>query len=122
MKRITRLLGEDNKEDSRLCFQFSTWAILTFGVIVLRYCISGLQAAPASQEVPNAELYIFLGAPFIMLSSGYAHLFRSAALIREATVGVIIGKNTDGCPLCCLRPADGRSHCFHPCQRCRQWT
>ena len=35
--------------------------------------------------------YIFLGAPFIMLSSGYAHLFRSAALIREATVGVIIG-------------------------------
>lgn len=36
-------------------------------------------------------LYLFLGAPFIMLSSGYAHLFRSVALIREATIGVIIG-------------------------------
>ena len=31
---IARLLGEDNKEDSCLCFQFATWAILTFGVIV----------------------------------------------------------------------------------------
>jgi len=96
---IARLLGEDNKEDSRLCFQFSTWAILTFGVIVTvlgMLCVSPIARAIGTDErnfsyTCDYLRYIFLGAPFIMLSSGYAHLFRSAALIREATVGVIIG-------------------------------
>ena len=96
---IARMLGEDNKEDSRLCFQFSTWAILTFGVIVT--VLGMLCASPIARAIGTDERnfsytcdylrYIFLGAPFIMLASGYAHLFRSAALIREATVGVIIG-------------------------------
>ena len=96
---IARLLGEDNKEDSRLCFQFSTWAILTFGVIVTvlgMLCVSPIARVIGTDErnfsyTCDYLRYIFLGAPFIMLSSGYAHLFRSAALIREATVGVIIG-------------------------------
>lgn len=96
---IARLLGEDNKEGSRLCFQFSTWAILAFGAIVTvlgMSCVSPIARAIGTDErnfsyTCDYLRFIFLGAPFIMLSSGYAHLFRSAALIREATVGVIIG-------------------------------
>lgn len=96
---IARLLGEDQKEDSRLCFQFSTWAILVLGILVAvlgMLCISPIARMIGSDEQNYSYTcdylrYIFLGAPFIMLSSGYAHLFRSAALIREATVGVIIG-------------------------------
>lgn len=96
---IARLLGKDNKEDSRLCFQFSTWAILASGAIVTvlgMLCVSPIARAIGTDErnfsyTCDYLRYIFLGAPFIMLSSGYAHLFRSAALIREATVGVIIG-------------------------------
>ena len=96
---IARLLGEDKKADSCLCFQFATWAILAFGVLVAGLgilCISPIAHAvgtDASNYTYTCDylLYIFLGAPFIMLSSGYAHLFRSVALIREATIGVIIG-------------------------------
>ena len=39
--------------------------------------------------------YIFLGAPFIMLSNGFVHLFRSAGLIRESTVGLILGNGVN---------------------------
>jgi len=96
---IARLLGENNRKDSRLCFQFSTWAILAFGVLVAGIgvlCISPIAHAVGTDTNNYAYtcdylFYIFLGAPFIMLSSGYAHLFRSVALIHEATVGVIIG-------------------------------
>ena len=96
---IARLLGENNRKDSRLCFQFSTWAILAFGVLVAGIgvlCISPIARAVGTDTNNYAYtcdylFYIFLGAPFIMLSSGYAHLFRSVALIHEATVGVIIG-------------------------------
>ena len=35
--------------------------------------------------------FIFLGAPFIILSNGLVHIFRSTGLIREATVGVVLG-------------------------------
>lgn len=36
-------------------------------------------------------LYIFIGAPFIMLSNGLIHLFRSAGLIKQSTIGLILG-------------------------------
>ena len=96
---IARLLGEDKKEDSCLCFQFATWAILAFGVLVAVLgiiCISPIADAIGTNQsnytfTCDYLFYIFLGAPFIMLSSAYAHLFRSVALICEATIGVIIG-------------------------------
>lgn len=96
---IARLLGEEKKADSRLCFQFSTWAILVLGAFAAglgMLCISPLARAVGADTNNYAYTcdylrYIFWGAPFIMLSSGYAHLFRSVALIREATMGVIIG-------------------------------
>ena len=35
--------------------------------------------------------YIFLGAPFIMLSNGFVNLFRSAGKIKESTIGLMLG-------------------------------
>lgn len=35
--------------------------------------------------------YIFLGAPFIILSNGLVHLFRSLGFIKESTVGLALG-------------------------------
>ena len=35
--------------------------------------------------------WIFIGAPFIMLSNGFVHSFRSVDLIKEATIGLAIG-------------------------------
>ncbi len=35
--------------------------------------------------------WIFLGAPFIILSNTFVHLFRSTGLIKEATISVMRG-------------------------------
>lgn len=35
--------------------------------------------------------YIFIGAPFIMMANGFVHLFRSAGLIKESTIGLVLG-------------------------------
>ena len=35
--------------------------------------------------------YIFLGAPFIILSNGLVHLFRSLGFIKESTIGLALG-------------------------------
>jgi Na+-driven multidrug efflux pump len=35
--------------------------------------------------------WIFAGAPFIMLANGFVHLFRSVGLIKEGTIGLVLG-------------------------------
>ncbi len=96
---ISRFIGEGNKEDSRLCFRFCTWTVIAFGFLVT--ILGLLFTKPIAKAIGSDEAnflytcdylrYIFLGSPFIMLSTGYSHSLRSVALIREATVGVIIG-------------------------------
>lgn len=96
---IARMLGEGNKEDSRLCFRFSTWATVGVGVLV---AILGMAFIPTIAKAIGTDennfqytcdylKYIFLGSPFIMLSTAYSHSFRSVALVKEATIGVILG-------------------------------
>lgn len=96
---IARMLGEGKKEDSRLCFRFCTWATLVVGIVVAilgMLCIPGIARAIGTDEhnfsyTCDYLRYIFLGAPFIMLSTAYSHSFRSVALVKEATIGVILG-------------------------------
>ncbi|MDO4501345.1 MAG: MATE family efflux transporter [Erysipelotrichaceae bacterium] len=96
---IARLLGENNKEDSKLCFKFSTWAVVLAGLIIAvigLICVEPIAKAIGTDEnnfiyTCDYLKYIFIGAPFIMLSTGYSHSFRSVALVKEATSGVIIG-------------------------------
>lgn len=35
--------------------------------------------------------WIFIGAPFIMTANGFVHLFRSVGLIKEGTIGLVLG-------------------------------
>ena len=37
--------------------------------------------------------YIFIGAPFIILSNGLVHLFRSLGFIKESTIGLALGNS-----------------------------
>ena len=96
---IARLLGENRQEYAGKTFNFCTYAMLLAGVVTLA---AGLVFLPQIAAIAGADaenmaytcdylLYIFLGAPFIMLSNGWIHLFRSAGLIRESTVGLILG-------------------------------
>ncbi len=96
---IARLLGGGQREYAGKTMNFCTYAMVIAGVVTM---VLGLLFVMPIAQVAGADaenigytrdylLYIFLGAPFIMLSNGFVHLFRSAGLIRESTVGLIMG-------------------------------
>lgn len=100
---IARLLGEDRGETAGRTMNFCTYAMVLAGVLTLAL---GLAFLPGIAVLAGADgenmaytcdylRYIFLGAPFIMLSNGFVHLFRSAGLIRESTVGLILGNGVN---------------------------
>ena len=39
--------------------------------------------------------YVFIGAPFIILSNGAVHLFRSLGFIKESTIGLALGNSVN---------------------------
>ena len=96
---IARLLGEGRQEPAGKTLNFCTYAMLLSGAAT---AVLGLLFLPQIARIAGADAenmaytcdylrYIFLGAPCIMLSNGFVHLFRSAGLIRESTVGLILG-------------------------------
>lgn len=100
---IARLLGEGRQEYAGKTLNFCTYAMVIAGVAT---AVLGLLFLTPLAELAGADAenlaytqdylrYIFLGAPFIMLSNGFVHLFRSAGLIRESTVGLILGNGVN---------------------------
>lgn len=88
---IARLLGEGRKEDAGKILNFSTYAMCLAGLVTLGL---GLACLPQIASIAGADaenmaytcdylLYTFLGAPFIMLSNGFVHLFRPAGLVKQ---------------------------------------
>ncbi len=100
---IARLLGKEEKKQAASTLNFCTYAMILAGVIVM---IIGLLFLPRIVMMIGADevnmgytadylLYIFIGTPFIMLSNGLIHLFRSTGLIKEGTLGLMIGNGTN---------------------------
>ncbi len=96
---IARLLGEEKKIESGTTMNFCVYAMafagiitLVLGLIFLRP-LAGLSGADADNVVYTCDYlkWIFAGAPFIMLANGFVHLFRSAGLIKEGTIGLVLG-------------------------------
>lgn len=96
---IARLLGEGRKDNAGTTLNFCVYAMALAGAITLAL---GLIFLPSFARISGADpenigytcdylRYIFLGAPFIMLSNGFVHLFRSVGRIKESTVGLILG-------------------------------
>lgn len=96
---IARQIGEGKNKESAKCFNFSTYAMVLSGILVLilgllfiRPIASVLGADPENMEYTCDYLqWIFIGAPAIMLSNGFVHSFRSVGLIKEATIGLALG-------------------------------
>ncbi len=96
---IARQIGEGKKEESARCFNFSTYAMVFSGILVLilgmlfiRPIASVLGADAENMGYTYDYLQcIFIGAPAIMLSNGLVHSFRSVGLIKEATIGLAFG-------------------------------
>lgn len=96
---IARLLGEKKEEESGATMNFCVYAMAIAGVITL---IAGLVLIRPLAKISGADAdniaytcdylkWIFIGAPFIMLANGFVHLFRSVGLIKESTIGLILG-------------------------------
>lgn len=96
---IARLLGEGKPQKAGQTMNFCLYAMVLAGVVVLA---AGLALMTPLAHLAGADaenmgytcdylLYIFLGAPFIMLANGFVHLFRSVGLIKESTVGLVLG-------------------------------
>lgn len=96
---VARLLGEGRKEDAGNILNLSTYAMRLPGLVTLGL---GLACSPQIASIAGADaenmaytcdylLYTFLGAPFIMLFDGFAHLFRPVGLVEQSTVGLVLG-------------------------------
>ena len=100
---VARLLGEKNSKSAKSSITFGFYAMTIAGIIVLAAGmifispIARLAGADADNIGYTCDYlkWIFLGAPFIILSNGLVHIFRSTGLIREATIGVILGNATN---------------------------
>lgn len=96
---IARLLGENKKEEVRNTLNFCLYAMVSAGVIILFAGvlfikpIANISGADAENMADTYDYlkYIFLGAPFIILSNGLVHLFRSLGFIKESTIGLALG-------------------------------
>ena len=98
---IARLLGEDKNKEVRKTLNFCLYAMAMSGIMILLAGIflmepiarlSGADAENMSYTKDYLK-YIFLGAPFIILSNGLVHLFRSMGFIKESTIGLALGNS-----------------------------
>lgn len=96
---IARLLGEDKKKDSGTTMNFCVYAMVIAGIVTLILGLTFLQqlAKISGADTENIAYtcdylkWIFIGAPFIMLANGFVHLFRSVGLIKQGTIGLVLG-------------------------------
>lgn len=96
---IARLLGEEKREESGTTMNFCVYAMVIAGIITLALGLLFLQplAKISGADADNITYtcdylkWIFIGAPFIMLANGFVHLFRSVGLIKEGTIGLVLG-------------------------------
>ena len=96
---IARLLGEEKEEEAGTTMNFCVYAMAIAGVITLVLGVEFLQplAKISGADADNITYtcdylkWIFIGAPFIMLANGFVHLFRSVGLIKESTIGLVLG-------------------------------
>lgn len=96
---IARLLGEGKKKEAGATINFCVYAMAFSGIATLILGLAFLQplAKISGADTENMNYtcdylkWLFIGAPFIMLANGFVHLFRSVGLIKESTVGLVLG-------------------------------
>ena len=92
-------MGEEKKKEVCSTLNFCVYAIAIAGIItlILGLVFLKLLVNMAGADADNTAYtfdylkYIFMGAPFIMLANGFVHLFRSAGLIKQSTIGLVLG-------------------------------
>ncbi len=100
---IARLLGENKNKEVKHTLNFCLYAMVSAGIMIL---LTGIVFMEPIAKISGADAeniaytyeylnYIFLGAPFIILSNGFVHLFRSLGFIKESTIGLALGNTVN---------------------------
>lgn len=100
---IARLLGEEDSKKADRTLNFCLYAMALAGIVILlagilfMAPIARLSGADAENLAYTCDYlwHIFLGAPFIILSNGAVHLFRSIGFIKESTIGLALGNSVN---------------------------
>ncbi len=100
---IDRLLGEEKNKEVRSTLNFCLYAMAIAGIVILlagflfMEPIARISGADAENMAYTCDYlkYIFIGAPFIILSNGLVHLFRSLGFIKESTIGLALGNSVN---------------------------
>ena len=100
---IARLLGEEKNKEVRSTLNFCLYAMAIAGIVILlagflfMEPIARISGADAENMAYTCDYlkYIFIGAPFIILSNGLVHLFRSLGFIKESTIGLALGNSVN---------------------------
>ncbi len=98
---IARHLGENDDKSVSQTLNFCMYAMAIAGIAILLVGvvfiepIAKLSGADAENMAYTCDYlrYIFLGAPFIIISNGAVHLFRSIGFIKESTIGLALGNS-----------------------------
>ena len=98
---IARNLGENDNKRIRQTLNFCMYAMAFAGIVILLAGvlfmgpIAKLSGADRENMAYTCDYlqYIFLGAPFIIISNGAVHLFRSIGFIKESTIGLALGNS-----------------------------
>ena len=96
---IARLLGAKRLKDAERCVNYSFYTLALSGIItliigmVLVEPIARLAGADAENIAYTCDYlrWLFLGAPFIIISTGMAHILRSTAFIKDAMISIVFG-------------------------------
>lgn len=96
---IARLLGEGRNKEGKSTLNFCLYAMAFSGIIILLTGILFMEPIASLSGADSENMaytndylkYIFLGAPFIIISNGLVHLFRSIGFIKESTIGLALG-------------------------------
>lgn len=96
---IARILGAKQDHDAKRCVNYCFYTLAIAGGITLAIGlllvepIARLAGADAENLGYTCDYlrWIFLGAPFIILSTGMAHILRATALVKEAMVSIMLG-------------------------------
>lgn len=96
---MARLLGENKTDKVARTLNFCLYSMVFAGIIILFAGIILIKPIATMSGADSENMtytcdylrFIFLGAPFIILSNGAVHLLRSLGFIKESTIGIAIG-------------------------------
>lgn len=100
---VARLLGSKQDAEAGTIISYCIYTTLIVSIVsmVLLFIFLSPLVNLIGADADNASFtrdylkYILFGLPFVMLSNSMIHIFRSVGLVRQATVGLMLGNITN---------------------------